>query len=130
MAVISSACNLLTCRDLERFAALCNHGHECMKGEYYLYKHRYSSFLGRLTYIRTRNQVKGHKEVEESNNEGSSGESWGGSIESTGGGEYFQAYHQWIVYFEWLQFRPEEAVKYPQFEVCVYDFLSSLPCVN
>jgi hypothetical protein len=37
--VISSANDLLTCRDLVRFAALCNNGHESIEGEYYLYKH-------------------------------------------------------------------------------------------
>jgi hypothetical protein len=36
--VISSAHNLLTCRNLERFAALCNNGHDAVEGEYYLYK--------------------------------------------------------------------------------------------
>ncbi len=71
MAVISSAHNLLTCRDLERFAALCNDGHESVEGEYYFYEHWQSSFLGPPTYIWIRNEVKGHKEVEESNAKGS-----------------------------------------------------------
>jgi hypothetical protein len=39
MAVISSAHTLLTRRDLERFAALCNDGHESVEGDYYLYEH-------------------------------------------------------------------------------------------
>jgi hypothetical protein len=130
MAVISSAHNLLTRRDLERFADLCNDGHKPVEGENYLYKHWQSLFLGCPTYIWIRNGVKGHKDVEESNNKGSNNESWGGSIKSTGGGEYFLAYHQWITYFEWLQFCLEEAARYRQFEVRAYVFLSLLPCVN
>jgi hypothetical protein len=50
----------------------------------------------------------------------SNNESWGGGIESTDGPEYFLVYHQWIAYFEWLQFRPEEAARYRQFEVSAY----------
>jgi hypothetical protein len=118
--VISSAHNLLTCHDLERFAALCNNCHDAVAGEYYLYKNWQSSFLGYPTYIWIRNGVKGHKEVEGSNDKGSDDESWGGSIESTGGRKYFLVYHQWIVYFKWLQFRPDEAARYRQFEVCGY----------
>ncbi len=129
--VISSARNLLTCRDLERFATLCNDGHKSVEGEFYLYKHWQSSFLGCPIYIQIRNGVEGHKEVEESNNEGSNNGSWGGSINSTGGHKYFLAYHQWIVYFEWLQFRLEEAARYHQFEVCVYAFyLHCLVLIN
>jgi hypothetical protein len=37
--VISSAHNLLTHRDLERFAALCNNGNKSIECEYYLYKY-------------------------------------------------------------------------------------------
>jgi hypothetical protein len=118
--VISSTHDLLTHRDFERFAALCNESYDAVEGEYYLYKNWQFSFLGRPTYIRIRNGVEGHKEGEESDNMGSDNGSWGGSIESTGGREYFLAYHQWIVYFEWLQFRPEEAARYCQFEVSVY----------
>jgi hypothetical protein len=51
---------------------------------------------------------------------GSNDKSWGGSIKSTGGCEYFPVYHQWIAYFEWLQFHPEEAARYRQFEVSAY----------
>jgi hypothetical protein len=115
--VISSANDLLTCRDLGRFAALCNESYDTVEGEYYLYKNRQFSFLGRPTYIRIRNGVKGHEEDKESNYLGSNNESWGGSIESTGGREYFLTYHQWIAYFEWLQFHPEEAARYHQSEV-------------
>jgi hypothetical protein len=39
MTVISSAHNLLTYCDLERFAALCNYGHQSVDGEYHLYEH-------------------------------------------------------------------------------------------
>jgi hypothetical protein len=130
MAVICSAHNLLTFCDLERFVDLCNDGHESVEGEYYLYKHWQSSFLGCPTYIRIRNGVDGHEEVEESNDKESNNKSWDGSIESTGGRKYFLAYHQWIVHFKWLQFHPEEAARYRQFKVCAYAFLSSLPCVN
>ncbi len=73
MAVISSAHNLLTCHDLGRFAALCNNDYRSIEGEYYLYKHWQLPFLGRPTYIRIRNGVEGHKEIEESNDEGSNG---------------------------------------------------------
>jgi hypothetical protein len=66
--VISSAHNLLSCRDLDRFASLFNDGYDAIQGEYYLYKHWQSSFVGRPTYIRIRNWVEGHKEDEESNN--------------------------------------------------------------
>jgi hypothetical protein len=97
--VISGARNLLTPRDLERFAALCNDGHDAIEGEYHLYKNRQSSFLGCPTYIRTRNGVKGHKE-----DEGSKDKSWGGSGKFNGRREYFLAYHQWIAYAEWLLF--------------------------
>ncbi len=77
-------------------------------------------FLGCLTYIWIRNGVKGHKEVEGSDYIGSNDKSWGGSTKSTGGCKYFLAYHQWIAYFEWLQFYLEEAARYRQFKVCVY----------
>jgi hypothetical protein len=117
--VISSANDLLTCRDLGRFVALCNEGYDAMEGEYYLYKNWQFLLLGCPTYIRIRNGVEGHEEDEESNYVGSDNESWGGSTESTGGRKYFLAYHQWIVYFEWLQFCLEEAARYHQFEVCV-----------
>jgi hypothetical protein len=129
--VISSAHNLLTRRDLGGFAALCNNGHDAIEGECYLYKKWQSSFLGRPTYIWIRNGVKGHKEVEGSNNEGCNDKSWGGSVESTGGRKYFLAYHQWIAYFEWLQFCPVKAARYRQFKVCVYaSFLHHLVLIN
>jgi hypothetical protein len=118
--VISSANDLLTRHDLGRFAALCNNGHEFVEGEYYPYKNWQFLFLGRPTYIRIRNGVKGNEEVEGSNYVGSDDESWGGSTESTGGCKCFLAYHQWIAYFEWLQFHLEEAARYHQFEVCAY----------
>jgi hypothetical protein len=82
--VISSAHDLLTHRDLERFGALCNDGYDAAEGEYYLYKHWQSSFLGGPTYIWIRNGVEGHTE-----DEGSKDESWGGGIESNGGRKYF-----------------------------------------
>ncbi len=49
--VISGTHNLLTCRDLERFGALCNDDHDVVEGEYHLYKEWQSSFLGCPTYI-------------------------------------------------------------------------------
>ncbi len=49
--VISDARKLLTLRDLERFAALCNDAHDAVEGEYHLYKEWQLSFLGRPTYI-------------------------------------------------------------------------------
>ncbi len=113
--VISSAHNLFTCRDLDRFAALCNDGYDAMQGEYYLYKHWQSLFVGCPAYILIRNGVEGHEEDKESNNK-----SWGGSNKTKGGREYFLAYHQFITYFEWLQLHPEEASRYHQFEVCAY----------
>jgi hypothetical protein len=106
--VISSAHDLLTHRDLERFVALCNESYDAVEGEYYLYD------------IWIRNGVEVHEEDKESNYVGSDNGSWGGSIESTGGREYFLAYHQWIAYFEWLQFCLEEAARYRQFEVSAY----------
>jgi hypothetical protein len=107
--VISSAHNLLTCRDLHRFASLCNDGCDAVQGEYYLYKHWQSLFVGRPAYIQIRNGVEGegHKEDKESDNN-----SWGGSDGTKGGCEYFLVYHQWIAYFEGLQFHPEEASRY------------------
>jgi hypothetical protein len=120
--VITSANDMLTCHDLGRFAALCNNGHESMEGKYYLYENWQFLFLGRSNYIRIRNGVKGHKEVEGSNYIGRDNKSWGGLTESTGGRKYFLAYHQWIAYFEWLQFCLEEVARYRQFEVCVYAF--------
>jgi hypothetical protein len=118
--MISSANDLLTCRDLGRFAALCNNGHKSVEGEYCLSKNWQFSLLGHPTYIGIRNGVKGHEEVEGSDYVGSNGKSWGGSIKSTGGHKYFLMYHQWIAYFEWFQFHPEEAARYRQFKVCVY----------
>jgi hypothetical protein len=102
--VISSANDLLTCRDLGRFANLCNNGHKSVEGEYYLYKNCQFLFLflGCPTYIWIRNGAEGHKEVVGSNYIGSNNESWGGSTKSTGGRKYFLAYHQWIAYLEWL----------------------------
>jgi hypothetical protein len=117
--VTSSANYLLTHRDPGRSAALCNEGYDAVEGEYFLYKNWQFLFLGGPTYIRIRNEVMGYKEVEGSNNVGSDNESWGGSI-STGGCKYFLAYHQWISFFEWLQFCPEEAARYRQFKVCSY----------
>jgi hypothetical protein len=129
--VISSAHNLLTCCDLERFAALCNDGHDAVEGEYYLYELWQSSFLGHPTCIRIRNGVEGHEEVEGSNGKGSKDKSWVGSMESTGGCKYFLAYPQWIVYLEWLQFRLDEAARYCQFEVYAYaSFLHHLMLIN
>jgi hypothetical protein len=110
--VTSSANDLITCCDLGRFAALCNAGYDAVEGEYYLYKNWQFSFFGHPTYIRIRNGVEGHEEDKESNYVGSNTESWGGSTESTGRCKYFLAYHQWIAYFEWLQFRPEEVARY------------------
>jgi hypothetical protein len=118
--VRSSTNDLLTCRDLERFAALSNEGYDAVEGEDYLCKNWQFSFLGCPTYIRIRNGVEGHEEDKESDYVGSNDESWGGSIKSTGGREYFLMYHQWIAYFEWLQFHPEEAARYRQFKVSVY----------
>jgi hypothetical protein len=111
--VISSANDLLTHHDLGRFVALCNNSHKSVEGEYYLYKNWQFSFLGCPTYIQIRNGVG-------SNYVGSNDKSWGGSTKSTGECEYFLTYHHWIVYFEWLQFRLEEAARYHQFEVCAY----------
>jgi hypothetical protein len=96
-SVISSAHNLLTCLDLDRFAALCNDVYDAIQGEYYLYKHWQSLFVECPTYIWIRNGVEGHEEDKESNNE-----SWGGSNKSQGRCKYLLAYHQWIGYFEWL----------------------------
>jgi hypothetical protein len=100
--VISCANHLLTCRDLGGFAALCNQSFDAVESEYYLYKNWQFLFLGPPTYIWIRNGVKGHKEDKESNYVGSDDGSWGGGIESTDGREHFLAYHQWIVYLEWL----------------------------
>jgi hypothetical protein len=105
--VISSAHNLLTCHDLERLTALCNDGFDAIEGEYYLFEHCQSSFVGCLAYIWIRNGVECQEEDNESNDEG-----WGGSNKSKGRREYFLAYHQWIAYFEWLQFHPEEVARY------------------
>jgi hypothetical protein len=113
--VISSAHNLLTCRDLYRFASLCNDGYDAIQGEYYFYEHWQSLFAGCPAYIQIRNGVEGHEEDKESNNK-----SWGGSNDTKGRCKYLLAYHQWIAYFEWLQFCPEEASRYRQFEVCAY----------
>ncbi len=94
--VISSAHDLLTYHDLERFATLCNesYDYDAVEGEYYLYKNWQFLFLGRPTYIQIRNGVEGHEEDKESDYMGSNNGSWGGSIESTGGCKYFLAYHQ------------------------------------
>jgi hypothetical protein len=108
--VISGARNLLTCRDLERFAALCNDGHDAVEGEYHLYKNWQSLFLGHPTYILIRNGVKGHKEDEGGNNK-----SWGGGVESNGGGKYFLAYHHWIAYAKWLLFCLDKVARFRQF---------------
>ncbi len=118
--VISRANHLLTCRDLGGFAALCNQSFDAMEGEYYLYENWQFLFLGHPTYIWIRNGVEGHEEDEESNYVGSDNGSWHGDVESTGGRKYFLTYHQWIGYLEWLQFRPEDAARYDQFEVSVY----------
>jgi hypothetical protein len=56
------------------------------------------------------NGVEGHEEDKESNDK-----SWGGSNKTIGGHKYFLAYHQWIAYFEWLQFHLEEAARNCQF---------------
>jgi hypothetical protein len=124
--VISSAHNLLTHCDLDRFMPLCNDGYDAVQGEYYLYEHWQSLFVGCPAYIQIRNGVEGHKEEEESNNK-----SWGDSDNTKSGCEYFLAYHQWIAYFEWLQIHPEEASRYCQFKVCAYAaFLHHLMSIN
>ncbi len=56
--VISGARDLLTCRDLGRFAALCNDDHDAVEGEYHLYEEWQSLFLGCPTYIWIRNGVR------------------------------------------------------------------------
>jgi hypothetical protein len=118
--VISRANHLLTCRDLGGFAVLCNQSFNAVEGEYYLYENCQFLFLGSPTYIRIRNGVEGHEENKESNYVGSDDGSWGGGVKSTGGREYFLAYHQWIANLEWLQFHLEDAARYRQFEVSVY----------
>jgi hypothetical protein len=118
--VISRANHLLICRDLGGFAALCNQSFDAVEGEYYLYQNWQFLFLGPSTYIRIRNGVEGHEEDEESNYLGSNDKSWGGGVESTGGREDFLLYHQWIANLKWLQFFPEDAARYRQFEVSVY----------
>jgi hypothetical protein len=90
--VISSAHDLLTHHDLERFAALCDESYDAAEGKYYLYKNWQFLFLGRPTYIQIRNGVEGHDEDKDSNYVGSDDGSWGGSIQSTGGREYFLVY--------------------------------------
>ncbi len=75
--MISSAHNLLTCHDLDRFAALYNDRYDAIQGDYYLYKHWQSSFVGRPAYIWIRNGVEGHKEDKEDEDK-----SWGGSDET------------------------------------------------
>jgi hypothetical protein len=92
-----------------------------------IYKNRQFLFFGCPIYIRIRNLVEGHEEVEGSDYLGSDNENRGGSIKSTGGREYVLAYHQWIAYFEWLQLCSEKAARYRQFEVCAFvDFLYCL----
>jgi hypothetical protein len=118
--VISRANHLLTRCDLGGSGALCNQSFDAVEGEYYLYKNWQFSFLGPPTYIRIRNGIEGHEEDKESNYVGSDNGSWGGGVKSTGGCKYFLAYHQWIAYLEWLQFHPEDAARYRQFEVSVY----------
>jgi hypothetical protein len=46
--VISSARDLLTCRDLGRFAALCNGGYDAVEDEYELYENWQSCSLDAL----------------------------------------------------------------------------------
>jgi hypothetical protein len=118
--MISRANHLLTRHDIGGFAALCNQSFDAMEGEYYLYKNWQFLFLGPPTYIRIRNGVEGHEEDKESNYVGSNDGSWGGGVKSTGGRKYFLMYHHWIAYLEWLQFHPEDAARYRQFEVSVY----------
>ncbi len=84
--MISSAHNLLSCHDLDRFAFLCNDEYDAVQSEYYLYKHWQSSFVGCPAYIQIRNGVEGHKEDEESDDE-----SWSGSDNTKGGRKYFLA---------------------------------------
>jgi hypothetical protein len=120
--MINSAHNPLTCRDLHRFASLCNDGYDAIQDQYYLYEHWQSSFIEHPAYIWIRNGVEGHEEDKEDNNK-----SWGGSNNTKGGCEYFLAYHQWITYFKWLQFHPEEASKYCQFKVGA--FVAFLHCI-
>ncbi len=78
--VINGACELLTLRDLERFAALCNNAHDTVGGEYHLYEEWQLSFLGCPTYIRIRSGVEACKE-----DEGGNKENWGGGNKSNGG---------------------------------------------
>jgi hypothetical protein len=118
--VISSTHDLLTHRDHGRFTALCNQSYDAVEGEYYLYNNWQFLILGCPTYIWIRNGVEGHEEDTESNYVGRDNGSWDDSFKSTGGRKYFLAYHQWNVYFEWLQFCPEEAARHRQFEVSVY----------
>jgi hypothetical protein len=92
--VICGANALLTCHDLEGFAALCNQSFDAMEDEYYHHENWQFLFLEWPTNIQIRNGVKGHKEDKESNFVGSDNESWDGSFESTGGRKYFLAYHQ------------------------------------
>ncbi len=115
--VIKAASELLTCKDVRRFANLCNAGHRDVGlGEYDHVEEYNSSFATRPTYYVIRRRVlEDDEDVWE--DEENPHMPFKGEERYTSGRQYFLAYQQWYGYMEWLRQRPRDMRRYRKFEV-------------
>jgi hypothetical protein len=115
--VIEAASELLTRKDVRRFANLCNAGHRDVGScEYDRVEEYNSSFATRPTYYIIRCGVLEDDE-DMWEDEENPHVPFEGEERYTSGRQYFLAYHQWYGYMEWLKQRPRDMRRYREFEV-------------
>ncbi len=115
--VIKAASELLTRKDIRRFANLCNAGHRDVGlREYDRVKEYNSSFATRPTYyVIRRGVLEDDEDVWE--DEENPHMPFEGEERYTSGHQYFLAYHLWYGYMEGLRQRPRDMRRYRKFEV-------------
>jgi hypothetical protein len=115
--VIEAASELLTCKDVRRFANLCNMGHRDVGScEYNRVEEYNSSFTTRPTYYVIRHGVlEDDKDMWE--DEENPHVPFEGEERYTSSCQYFLAYHQWYGYMEWLRQWPRDMWRYRKFEI-------------
>jgi hypothetical protein len=115
--VIEAASELLTRKDVRRFANLCNAGHRDVGScEYDCVEEYNSSFATRRTYyVIRRGVLEDDKDMWE--DEKNLHVPFKREERYTSGHQYFLAYHQWYGYMEWLRQRPRNMRWYRKFEV-------------
>jgi hypothetical protein len=115
--VIEAASELLTCKDVRRFANLCKAGHRDVGSREYDCVEEYnSSFATRPTYyVIRRGVLEDDEDVWE--DEENPHMPFNGEERYTSGRQYLLAYHQWYGYMEWLRQRPRDMRRYRKFEV-------------